>query len=349
MSKKARQKIGTQYIGSGELPLFLPDIDVYFKHDIDGAYKLINALSDMGVTTLKGALLHDAEICLPEGDIGYFVPGEGVKKENYRQVIERHVVALDVFRRIYSDARDRDLDLILSIYDEAGIELALELQSAALKIPSSNITHARLIQDAASAGLPLILDTGRSSMSEIKRAVGWARLAGAATLIIEHSPPGPPANVNDFNINMMTALGEEYDCHDGLSDHYMGTDMMLVATALDADVIEKGVCLDGTTSDIDIAHALPISKVGPALERMKLFHQSLGARERILPTDHQIPPDRMCMVAAVDLPVGTKLTRSNVRFAFPPLGIGSEHWDRLIGMPVKKHVAAGQPLQDNDV
>jgi len=349
VSNKARQKIGSQHIGAGEMPIFLPDIDVYFKHDIEGAYRLVNELSALGVTTLKGAILHDAEICLPGGDTGYFVPGEGVRTENYRQVIDRHVVPLETFRRIYSDARDRGLDLVLSVYDEPGIALALELGSAALKIPSSNITHAPLIRDAASAGLPLIIDTGRSTMDEIRRAVGWARASGVEVLIIEHSPPGPPAPVSAFNLNMMTALGEEYDCFDGLSDHFMGIDMMLVATARGADVIEKGVCLDRTESDIDIAHALPISQVGPALEKMGLFHQSLGARERVLPSDRPLPPDRMCVVAAVDLPAGTPITRNNIRFAFPPLGIGSEHWDRLEGAAVKKFVPAGQPLQDNDV
>lgn len=349
MSDRPRQKIGSQYIGSGELPLFLPDIDVYFKDDIDGARQLVNELSSLGVTTLKGALLHDAEICLPGGDTGYYVPGEGVRTENYRAVIDRHVVPLETFRRIYSGARDRGLDLILSVYDEPGIALASELGSAALKIPSSNITHAPLIRDAASTGLPLIIDTGRSTMDEIRRAVGWARKAGVEILIIEHSPPGPPAPVSAFNLNMMTALGEEHDCFDGLSDHFMGIDMMLVAAARGADVIEKGVCLDRTENDIDIAHALPISQVGNALEKIELYHQSLGARERVLPSDRPLPPDRMCVVAATDLPAGTPIARSNVRFAFPPLGIGSENWDSLEGKPVKRFVPAGQPLQDDDI
>lgn len=349
MSNRPRQKIGSQYIGAGEMPLFLPDIDVYFKNDIDGADRLVNELFGLGVTTLKGAILHDAEICLPVGDTGYFVPGEGIRTENYRAVIDRHVMPLKTFRRIYSDARDKGLDLVLSVYDEPGVALAIELEAAALKIPSSNITHAVLIRDAASTGLPLIVDTGRSTMDEISRAVGWARQAGTKVLIVEHSPPGPPAPVGAFDLNMMTALGESYDCYCGLSDHFMGIDMMLVAAARGADIIEKGVCLDRTESDIDIAHALPISQVGNALEKIGLYHQSLGARERILPSNRPLPPDRMCVVAAVDLPAGTPITRSNVRFAFPPLGIGSENWDSLDGRPVKRFVPAGQPLQDDDV
>lgn len=349
MSNRPRQKIGSQYIGAGELPLFLPDIDVYFKNDIDGARRLVNELSTLGVSTLKGAILHDAEICLPDGNTEYFVPEEGVRKENYRAVIDRHVVPLETFRQIYSGARDKGLDLVLSVYDELGIALALELETAALKIPSSNITHAPLIQDAASTGLPLIIDTGRSTMEEISRAVGWAQKAGTEVLIIEHSPPGPPAHVSAFNLNMMTALGESYDCYDGLSDHFMGIDMMLVAAARGADVIEKGVCLDRTESDIDIAHALPISQVGNALHKIGLYHQSLGARERVLPSDRLLPPDRMCIVAAVDLAAGTPITRNNVRFAFPPLGIGTENWDSIDGRPLKRFVPAGQPLQDDDV
>ncbi|OCW56992.1 N-acetylneuraminate synthase family protein [Hoeflea olei] len=349
MSTRPRQKIGSQFIGAGELPLFLPDIDVYFKDDTEGARRLVDALASLGVTTLKGALLHDPETCLPGGDTAYYVSGEGLRTENYRAIVDRHVVPLDTLRRIYSGARDKGLDLILSVYDDPGIALATELGCAAVKIPSSNITHAPLIRDAASTGLPLIIDTGRSTTAEIARAVGWARQAGVTVLIVQHSPPGPPAPASAFNLNMMTALGEDHDCFDGLSDHFVGIDMMLLAAARGADVIEKGVCLDGTGSDIDIAHALPISQVGTVLEKIRLYHEALGARERVLPADRPLPPDRMCVVAATDLAAGTPITRANVRFAFPPLGIGCEHWDRLDGQPVKRFVPAGQPLQDDDV
>lgn len=349
MSQKSEQSIGRSKIGVRHAPLFLPDIDVYFKEDIAGAYRLIHELLAAGVTTLKGALLHDPEICLPEGDASYYVTGEGARRERYRDIVERHIVPLQTLRHIYSDARDKGLDLILSIYDEEGLSLALELGSCAVKIPSSNITHAPLIRDAASTGLPLIIDTGRSTGTEIERAVGWAKAAGCGPLMVEHSPPGPPAPPSEFNLNMMVDLGVRYDCFDGLSDHYMGTDMLIAATALGADLLEKGICFDDAKPDIDIAHALRISKVGKTLELISRVHESLGRNARVLDPNRPVPPDRMCMVAKNDMSAGAVISRDAVRFAFPQLGIPTSDWDAYQGKRLSKAVKANTPISVDDV
>ncbi len=349
MSNKPASWIGKKRIGYGEAPLFLPDIDVYFKNDIQGAYHLVNELLAAGVTTLKGALLHNPEMCLPEGEVGYFVPGAGMHRERYRDVIDRHVVPLDTLRRIYSDAKNQGMDLVLSVYDEEGLQLALELEAVALKIPSSNIVHAPLIRSAAATGRVLMLDTGRSTMDEIDRAVAWAKASGAQTLIVQHSPPGPPAPPTDFNLNMMIDMGRKYQCHDSLSDHFRGIEMLLAATALGVDVLEKGVCLDDTKPDIDIAHALPISQVGETLAKIELIDQSLGSTTRTLPVDRPIPPDRMCLVAKNDLEIGTKITPDTVRFAFPQQGIPVERWDDYVGKPLAHAVKAGVAITEQDV
>lgn len=344
MSNKPATRIGRNLIGNGASPLFLPDIDVYFKHDIQGAYYLVDALIDAGITTLKGALLHNPEICLPVGEVGYFVPEEGIRRERYRDVIERHIVPLDTLRRIYGDARDKGLELVLSVYDDEGLELAIELDSVAVKIPSSNIVHAPLIRNAASTGRTLILDTGRSTMGEIERAVMWAKVSGANAIIIQHSPPGPPALPSDFNLNMMIEMGRKHDCFDGLSDHYRGIEMLLAATALGVDVLEKGVCLDNTKPDIDIAHALPVSQVADTMQKIEAIYQALGNTERILPEGRPIPPDRMCLVAKEDLEAGTRISQEKVRFAFPQEGLPVEQWDEYVDKPLLKFVKAGEAI-----
>lgn len=348
MSRSVPISIGQSVIGHDMPPLFLPDIDVYFKRDIDGARELVRNLYQYGVTTLKAAVLHDPDICLPNGIVDYYVTGEGVRRERYRDIIERHVVPIEDLRSVYSEARNIGMDLVLSIYDEAGLDLALEMGAVAIKVPSSNITHVALIRAAAGTGVPLLLDTGRATREEITRAVDWARKAGADKLIVQHSPPGPPAAAKDFNLRMMVNIGETYDCFDGLSDHYQGVEVMLAATALGADVIEKGVCFDGAESDIDIAHALQISDVPALLERINVIHSGLGKATRTMPPDRSLP-DRMGLVAKYDMESGTILTSENIRFAFPAVGIKAECWDSVIGKSLRRRYAAGEPIKQDDV
>jgi N,N'-diacetyllegionaminate synthase len=341
--------IGRSWLGPGHPPVFFPDIDVYFKADLGLALDLVAQIAAAGALVLKGAILHDAELAAPQGDTQYFVPGRGMVRESYRAVLERHVVPLRDLAVIMTAARDAGLDLVMSIYDDEGLAFARDMQVDALKVASSNIVHAPLIRSLAATGLPLVIDTGRSSMEEIARAVGWARAAGATKLLIQHSPPGPPAAASAFNLRMMAALGQTHAALCGLSDHDQGTESALTAVALGAHAIEKGIRADAAHGDIDLAHALPISQLPELLERIERVSQSLGEPERTFPTDRPRPPDRMGLVAGADLAVGTVLSRANVRFSFPAAGLGVEAWDDVEGRRLARSVMAGQPIVADDI
>jgi N,N'-diacetyllegionaminate synthase len=343
MKMLKQTKIGKHVLGTDSSPLFLPDIDVYFKKDIELGRSLIKQLHSYGVSTIKGALLHNPEICLPEGDTRYYVPGKGFRVENYRAIVERHSIPLNILRELYSEAKDLGMDLALSIYDFEGLELATELECSLLKIPSSNIVHHPLIHAAATSGVPIIIDTGRSSQHEIDRAINWAKSSGAETIIIQHSPPGPPAKATTFNLPLMISHGKKHSCYNGLSDHYSGTEIMLAATALGADVIEKGICPDGASPDIDISHALQISQVPELLDQMLLIHDSL--KVSALPPQPTPPADRMCLVAKHDIQIGSQLSLENIYFAFPPIGVNVENWEQLEGKKINTHIVAGEPVK----
>ena len=341
--------IGRTWLGPGHPPAFFPDIDVYFKADLGLALDLVAQIAAAGARVLKGAILHDVELASPLGDTQYFVPGRGMVRESYRAVLERHVVPLRDLAVIMTTARDAGLDLVMSIYDDEGLAFARDMQVDAVKVASSNIVHAPLIRSLAATGLPLIIDTGRSTMEEIARAVGWARAAGATKLLIQHSPPGPPAAASAFNLRMMPALGQNHDALCGLSDHDQGTESVLTAVALGAHAIEKGIRADAAQGDIDLAHALPISRLPDLLEGIDRVYQSLGVPERTFPADRPRPPDRMGLVAGADLAVGTVLSLANVRFSFPAAGLGVEEWDSIDGRHLTRPVRAGQPIVADDV
>lgn len=346
----AEFRIGKRLIGDGHPPVFWPDIDVYFKRDVALAIDMVRSMKAAGVETIKGAVLHRVDLCLDlDCPTEYFVPGRGVVAESYRKIVERHVVDLESLRRIFGEVRDLGLDLVLSVYDDEGVAFAEEMEAAAIKIPSSNIVHAPLIRTAASVCGPLVIDTGRSSIAEIDRAVSWARAAGAQEILLQHSPPGPPAPPAQFNMRMMPELGRRFSVPYGLSDHFAGVEMIFLAVAMGASVLEKGVCADGATADIDLAHALPLSRVPQLLEAMALAYESLGATMRADPAISSRPRDRMGLVAARDLHPGERLELACVRFAFPAIGIPVEDWDAVEGGVLVAPVAAGQPIGSGDL
>lgn len=339
--------LGKLCISEQAAPVFLPDIDVYFKGDVPLALSLLEELKAAGANVVKGALIHDLEICF-NGPVNasYFKPGVGMVQERYREVLRRHLLPLDDSTVIYSRARELGLEVVLTVYDFAGADAAVSMGAAALKVASSNITHAPLIRYLASKTLPLIIDTGRSTLEEIVRAVAWARESGAEQLIVQHSPAAPPAPLEQQHLRMMPTLASVLGCPVGLSDHHAGDEMMLAAVALGAVVIEKGVCANDAEGDIDLAHAARIRDVPAIIDRINKVWRGLGSPMRSLPADRAQPTDRMGLVAVRDIGEGEFLTFENIRFALAVPGgtILAEHWDLVARWCVSRKVYSGQAV-----
>jgi sialic acid synthase SpsE len=337
--------IGREAVGRGAPPLFLPDIGTFFGQDIDLALWMVEKLVSQGIRTVKGEILHSAEICLRDGGSIIYLDADGAEvREPYRALIERKVVPLDDYARIFSRIRDAGGQIVVSLYDREGADFAVEMGVAALKIATSNITHAPLIEDLAGRGLPLVLDTGGSTMEEISRAVGWIHQAGCRELVVEHSPPAPPASVRGHNLRFMQTLGSTFGVPFGLSDHHAGDEMMLAAVALGASVIETGVYPNAGQSDQDVAHAVHIDGVGRLVRRIHQVWSALGDGVRHLPADRIIKPSRMGLVANRPLQPGDRVTEPGVGFAFPCRGIPAEEWPRVRGWRMRTTVASGEPI-----
>lgn len=340
-------RIGSHQLGAGRPPVFWPDIDVYFKSDLSQAYALIDHVAQAGGKFLKGAVLHRADLCLKSGkEVRFYDSQTGrIVSSPYEDVIARHVVPLETLDKVMCRARDAGLHLVLSVYDHDGVAFARGVGASAIKLPSSNITHKALIEEVASSGLPMVMDTGRSSFAEIERAVGWVKSRQAGChLLLQHSPPGPPASATRFHLRMMQHMGTWFSCPVGLSDHHAGLAMFPIAIALGACLIEKGLTVDRAPADIDIAHALPVSRLREAMDLMEESWQALGECRRPAADLDGVPIDRMCILARRDIRAGETITRDMLGFAFPPLGIGAEDLDTVIGTTARDAIAGGTPI-----
>tara|TARA_Y100000590_G_scaffold386082_1_gene458636 strand:+ start:1218 stop:2255 length:1038 start_codon:yes stop_codon:yes gene_type:complete len=331
--------------------LFLPDISTFFNDDITLALKMVDQLADAGIPVIKGEVLHDAEICL-KSDIfeKYYSPLKNeMIEENLRSVIERKVVSLDSYARIFDHIRKHNCGLVVSVYDNTGVDFAIDQDVVAIKVASSNITHQPLLEYVAKTNTTIILDTGHSTFEEISRAVNWLNDAGKSDIIIQHSPLPPPTHISEHNLKFMQTLGRCFQLPYGLSDHHSGDEMIFAATALGACIVEKGVCPDETGDDQDRAHALNISEAKTVQLKVNNIAQGLGEGVRQLKRRREKYHSRMGLIAKQDIKKGDILTLENIGFAFPPIGLGVEHIEIILGKSAQKSILKGQPILFSDL
>jgi len=343
-------RLGRSTIGDNHPPLFLPDIDVFFDQDMQLAEKMVAKLVKDGISTIKSAVVHDVEFALDDQTMeSWYSDKTGVVSERYRDLIARKVNSLDFYERLFALILKNDCDLVLSVYDTVGATFAHRIGASALKIPSSNITHEVCIRHAAETGLPLIIDTGKSTLEEIARAVQWARDQGCRDVIVEHSPDAPPADISNHHLRTIPALANILDCPVGLSDHHAGDEMLYAATALGAAVLEVGVCSDDAGMDQDVNHAMRVSDVADVARKCNNIWQALGDPMRQLRRDRDKPTARPGMVAREAVTAGQLVALETVDFAFPAHGIGAEHWSLVSGWRFRKDLGPRDVIHWHDI
>lgn len=352
-------KLGGFDVSRSAPPIFFAEVGSYFNGDAGLAMQLfekIVAVRDAvpgAPVVLKTEILDDPEICLPGDLVESYVDKAGnVKRENYRELIERKAMPLADYRPLFAYCRTNNMPTVVSVYDFKAADFSAAEGAAGLKIASANIVHLPLIEHVASLGLPMVIDSGRSSLQEVARAVECARAAGCADIIVQHSPDGHPARPEAHNLRILQSYDQCFGLPTGLSDHYVGVEMLYMAIALGACVLEKGLYFNPDELDQDISHSMSIASFEAVLRTTLDCWTALGNTWRnkgVAITGNIGSSQRQGLVARRDLKPGDAVALENVRFAFPALGIGAEHWPIVKSWRLGTAVAQGQPIGWKDV
>lgn len=356
---KKEFKLGDVTVSQEAPPVFFAEIGSYFNGNADLAAAMIGKILDTAArnpdcpVVLKTEILNNPEICLPVDTIENYASKDGrVKQERYRDLIERKCMPIEKYAPLFKMCRDRGMPFVVSVYDFEAAKYAAEHGAAGLKIASANVTHVPLIRYAASFGLPLVIDTGRTIIAEVERAIDVARQAGCREVIVQHSPDGHPAPAKAHNLRILQTFDRIFGVPTGLSDHFVGVEMCYLAIAMGASVIEKGVYDNPEELDQDISHSMHIDDMPLVLKRVVESWEALGrpVRDRNAQIDWVIgTSQRQCLVASRDLKPGDKISLDTMRFAFPALGIPVAHWDLVDGWVLRNPVSGGRPVQWADV
>lgn len=358
-----RVKLGPFALADDAPPVFLAEIGGFFGQDIALARRMIGEIIAACRTVpaqpalLKTEILHDADVCLPGDTLETYASKAGaVKRENYRALIERKVVPLARYAELFALCRREAMPFLVSVYDFAGADFAVGEGAAALKIASGNIVHVPLIRHCAGAcvraGLPLLIDTGRASLAEVHQAVAVARAAGCHDIVVEHSPDGHPALPKAHNLRILQTYRQAFGVPVGLSDHHVGVEMLHMAVALGAAIIEKGVHVAPDDLDIDISHTMDLRDLPRELSVLRDCWLAMGkpARDPAAAIEGVIgTSQRACLVARRDLGPGDPVSLDTIRFAWPCRGIPVQHWDLVAGWTLARAVPAGTPIDWSDV
>ena len=253
-------------------------------------------------------------------------------------------------QEIYNLAKEEGLICFSSPFDNSAVDLLEELNSPIYKIASFEITDIPLIEYTASKGKPMIISTGIADIEDIELAIETCKKVRNNDITILKCTSAYPADPKDANLLTIPDIKERFGVKVGLSDHTMGIEGPVVATALGATVIEKHFILDKSIGGADAHFSLDEK------EFTKMVNSVRKAEEMIGKIDYEMTEKKKksrqfsrSLFVVKDVKIGDQITLENVRSIRPGFGLHPKCLSELLGNEFNQDIDKGTPLSLKDI
>jgi N-acetylneuraminate synthase/sialic acid synthase len=266
-------------------------------------------------------------------------------RNSYGSTYGAHREALEFDRAEYRHlsrlAAELGIDFIATAFDFRSVDFLADLDIAAIKIASADVTNTPLLTYAAKTGKPLIVSTGGASMVDIQRAVAVILPINDNLALLQCTAIYPCAH-SSLNLRVIRTFRRAFpDVVIGFSGHDDGVEWSKIAYALGARVIEKHFTLDRTTRGSDHHFSLEPDHMKELVDGLVRTREALGDPQKYIDERERAAIRKMGkkLVAARDLPAGCQLTEADVAIKSPGDGLPPYLFSDVIGRTLRSPLA----------
>lgn len=334
-------KIGGRSVGGGAPCYVIAEAGVNHNGDPRTARGLIDAAAAAGADAVKFQTFVADRLVAAGTPKAAYQQRQGDAGETQGDMLRSLELTAKTHRELQDHCRARHIEFLSTPFDEGSVDLLDGLDVEAFKVPSGEITNLPLLAHIAAKRRPVIMSTGMSFLDEVRAAVRALREAGCAELVLLHCTSAYPADPLTANLRAMQTLAREFDVPIGYSDHTPGTAVALAAAALGAAVIEKHLTLDRTLPGPDHAASLEPDEFARLVDGVRTVTRALGdgVKQPVEGEPELARLVRRSIVAASDLPAGTRLTPAMLTVKRPGTGLPPAALPSVIGRRLRRDIA----------
>ena len=207
------------------------------------------------------------------------------------------------------------------------------------KVPSGEITNIPYLEALGKFGKKIILSTGMSSISEIKKALKVLITNGTKrnNITLMQCTSAYPAPYDEINLNTIATLRNSFKLNIGFSDHSLGIQAGIAAVALGAKVIEKHLTLSKKLRGPDHRVSLDPKEFKFMVQSIRIVEKTLGNKiKKITKSEKKnIYIVRKSIVASTKIKKNEKFSNFNITCKRPGTGISPIYWKKIIGKKAK--------------
>ena len=337
--------IAGRKIGPDHPPYVIAELSANHNGKLDTALKLIEAAAEAGADAVKIQTYRPDTITIRSDKPEFRIEGGLWHGQTLYDLYERAQTPWEWHEALFDKARDLDITLFSSPFDDTAVDLLESLGAPAFKIASFEAVDLPLIRRVARSGKPMLISTGIADDAEIATAVDTARRAGCEELVVMHCVSAYPAPPSDYNLRTLADIRARHRTVAGLSDHTLGNATAIAAIALGADVIEKHFTLDRSGGGPDDSFSLEPAELADLCRDCRTVWEALGSvnYER-KPSEEGSARFRRSLYVVANVKAGDPITPDNVRSIRPGYGLPPRYYDELLGRRFAVDVERATPM-----
>lgn len=336
-------KIGSRLI-SEERPVFIiAEAGVNHNGRLDLALKLVDAAAAAGADAVKFQTFKAEQIVTSIGKMAEYQKKNIGKTESQLDMLKKLEFNESWYPKVISHCKKRGIIFFSTPHGSfASVDLLQGFGVPLFKFGSGDLTSLPILEYAAKFKKPIILGTGMATMKEVKEAIGAIKKTGNSKIIILHCTTNYPTKSQEVNLRAMQSMAGKLNVLVGYSDHTLGSQVAVMATALGACVIEKHLTLDNNLPGPDHAASANPDVFKKTVEEIRNAEVILGSPvKRPGPNELQyIPMVRRSVVATKSIKRGEKFSLANIDLKRPGTGLPPKDYFKIIGTMAKVDIKA---------
>jgi N,N'-diacetyllegionaminate synthase len=325
--------------------------EVAQAHDgsLGTAHAFIDAIADAGADAVK----FQTHIAAAESTPGEpwrvkFSPQDETRYDYWK----RMEFSEEQWHGLKRHADDKGLLFLSSPFSREAVSLLTRVGVAAWKLASGEVSSGPMFEQIAATGLPVLLSTGMSSIEEIDEAVERVNRHHLPLTVMQCTSayPCPPQKVG---LNLIPLFRQRYGCSVGLSDHSGTIYPGIAAATIGIEVLEVHVTFSRQMFGPDVVASVTTKELRQLVEGIR-FVETMKANpvDKNAIFEEVAPLRRLFMksvVAQVDLPAGTILSKEHLTIKKPGTGIPAARFNDLFGYRLKRSIQADEMLAGEDL
>lgn len=337
--------INSREIGPGRPPFIIAEMSANHGGDIEQAKAIISMAKKSGADAVKMQSYTPDTITIDHDSADFKITGGLWHGETLYSLYEKAHTPFEWHEPLFNHAKQVGITLFSAPFDVTAVELLESLNAPAYKIASLELVDIPLIEYVARTGKPIIMSTGTADISDIERALDAVIAQGNNNIALLYCVSAYPTPAKDMHLNTMVDMAKRFDVHIGLSDHSLGTNIAVAATALGACLIEKHVTLNRSNGGPDASFSLEPSELSRLIKDTRETFEALGCvRYGPKPSERPNAKFRRSLYAIRDIAEGEQFTHENTRSIRPGFGLPPYFLNEVLGACAKSAIPRGTPI-----